>query len=124
MGVVVAGDSVAHHRALLYALLVIPITGISSILAVLIAYASEVYPTKVRSRATGAAAAASKAGGVLVIAIVAASIAIPSISTTALLGAIPMGLAALAVAVFGVETRRRRLEEITAEELAPEVAVG
>ena len=124
IGFVVAGDSVAHHRTLLYALLVIPITGISSILAVLIAYASEVYPTKVRSRATGAAAAASKAGGVLVIAIVAASIAIPSISTTALLGAIPMGLAALAVAVFGVETRRRRLEEITAEELAPEAAVG
>ncbi|MFL5913982.1 MAG: MFS transporter [Gaiellaceae bacterium] len=122
LGFVVAGDSVAHHRALLYALLVIPITGISSILAVLIAYASEVYPTKVRSRATGAAAAASKAGGVLVIAIVAASIAIPSISTTALLGAIPMGLAALAVAVFGVETRRRRLEEITAEELSPEAA--
>jgi MFS transporter, putative metabolite:H+ symporter len=61
---------------------------------------------------------------VLVIAIVAAAIAIPSISTTALLGAIPMGLAALAVAVFGVETRRRRLEEITAEELAPEVPVG
>src|SRR3954452_5207769 len=117
VGFVIAGDSVAHHRALLYALLVIPITGISSILAVLIAYSSEVYPTKVRSRATGTAAAASKAGGVLVIAIVAGSIAIPSISTTALIGAIPMALAALAVAVVGVETRRRRLEEITAEEL-------
>jgi putative MFS transporter len=125
MGFVVAGNSVAHHRGLLYALLVIPITGISSILAVLIAYSSEVYPTKVRSRATGLAAAASKAGGVLVIGIVVAAVALPSISATALIGAVPMALGALAVAVFGVETRRRRLEEITSEELgAPAAALA
>ena len=55
----------------------------------------------------------------LVIAIVVAAIAIPSIATTALIGAVPMGIAAILVAVFGVETRRRRLEEITAEELGP-----
>jgi putative MFS transporter len=125
LGFVVAGDSVAHHRALLYALLVIPITGISSILAVLISYSSEVYPTKVRSRATGVAAAASKAGGVLVIAIVVAAVTIPSIATTALIGAVPMALAAVAVWFVGVETHRRRLEEISAEELgAAELAMA
>lgn len=40
----------------------------------------------------------------------------PTITGTALMGAIPMALAALAALVFGVETRRRRLEEITARE--------
>lgn len=124
LGFVAAGDEVAGNRTLLYALLVVPIWGISSVIAVLAAYSSEVYPTRVRSRGTGLAAGASKAGGVLVIALVAAAVAAPSIAATALLGAIPMALAALAVAVFGVETRRRRLEEITAEELRADAALA
>ena len=115
-----AGDGVAGHRALLYALLVIPITGISSILAVLIAYASEAYPTRIRSRGTGLVAAASKAGGLLITALVVAAVATPSIVTTSLIGALPMLLAAIAIAFVGVETRKRRLEEITAEELEVE----
>jgi putative MFS transporter len=118
VGFAVVGDAVATNRALLYALLVVPIWGISSIVAVLAAYSSEVYPTRIRSRGTGLAAGASKAGGVVVIAVVVAAVAPPSISGTALLGAIPMALAAFAVLLFGVETRKRRLEEITAEELA------
>jgi len=36
----------------------------------------------------------------------------------ALIGAIPMSLAVILVLMFGVETRKRRLEEITADELA------
>lgn len=117
LGFVIAGDGVAEHRTLLYVLLIVPITGISSILAVLIAYGSEVYPTKVRSRATGLAAGASKAGGVAIIALVVAAVAPPSIAWTAAIGAVPMALAALAVVAFGVETRRRGLEDITAAEL-------
>jgi hypothetical protein len=35
----------------------------------------------------------------------------------ALIGAVPLAIAVLLVAIFGVETRQRRLEEITAEEL-------
>jgi putative MFS transporter len=120
-GFVIAGDDVAHHKTLLYALLVVPIAGISSVLAAVTAYSSEVFPTKLRSRGTGVAAGASKAGGVLVIAFVVAAATPPSIAATALIGAIPMAVAALAIAAFGVETRRRRLEDITAEELgAPE----
>jgi len=111
-----AGNEVAHDRTLLYSLLVVPIWGISSVLAVLAAYSAEVYPTRVRSRGTGLAAGSSKAAGVLVIAIVAATVATPTIAATALIGAIPMALAALAVLYFGVETRKRRLEEITAEQ--------
>jgi len=34
------------------------------------------------------------------------------------MGAIPMALAVVLVLIFGVETQKRRLEEITADELA------
>lgn len=122
-GFVVVGDGVAANRALLQALLVVPIWGVSSIVAVLFAYSSEVFPTRVRARGTGLAAGASKAGGVVVIALAAAAVAPPSIAATALMGAVPMALAVVAVQVYGVETRRRRLEEITAEELAAQPAV-
>ena len=116
-GFVFAGNAVVSNRALLYLLLVIPIWGISSVVAVLSAYAAEIYPTRIRSRGSGFAAGASKAGGVAIIALVAFGVAAPSISTVALIGAIPMALAVVLVAMFGVETRQRRLEEITAEEL-------
>ncbi|MGI8808849.1 MAG: MFS transporter [Acidimicrobiales bacterium] len=123
-GFVVLGDRVADNRTRLDLLLILPITGISSILAVLVAYASETFPTRIRSRATGLAAGASKLGGVVIIALVVAGAAAPSISTTALLGAIPLVLGAVAMGVYGVETRRRQLEEITAEELSLSRASG
>jgi len=116
-GFVFAGNSVVQNRSLLYVLLVIPIWGINSVVAVLSVYAAEIYPTRVRSRGSGFAAGASKAGGVAIIALVAFGIAAPSIATVALIGAIPMALAVLLVSLRGVETRQRRLEEITAEEL-------
>ena len=50
-----------------------------------------------------------------------AKIATPSISVTALYGVIPISLAFLTVLVFGVETRKKQLERITAEELEVEV---
>jgi putative MFS transporter len=116
-GFAIAGDEVAHDRTLLYALLVVPIWGISSVTAVVAAYSSEVYPTRVRSRGTGLAAGASKAGGVLIIGLVVAGVAAPTITGTALIGAIPMTFAALGALWFGIETRKRRLEQITAHEL-------
>ena len=106
-----------HATTMLYVLLIVPIWGISSLTAVMIAYASEVYPTRVRSRGTGLAAGATKLGGVMILALVAAAIAAPSISRTALYGAIPLTLAIVALIVFGVETKKKQLERITAEEL-------
>lgn len=117
LGFVLLGDRVADNRARLDLLLILPITGISSILAVLVAYASETFPTRIRSRGTGLAAGMTKLGGLAVIALVVAGATTPSIATTALIGAVPLALGAMAMAVFGVETRRRRLEDITAEEL-------
>lgn len=114
-GLAVAGDGLASNRALLYGLLIVPITGISSVQAILVAYASEVFPTRVRARATGLGAGASKIGGVLIITLVVLAVAPPSLIATALIGAVPMAIGAIAVIAFGVETRGRTLEEITSE---------
>ena len=57
-------------------------------------------------------------GGVLIIALVVLGVATPSIATTTLIGAVPMALAAIAMVLFGVETRNRGLEEIAREEFA------
>lgn len=67
---------------------------------------------------TAASPGASKLGGVAIIALVVSAVPAPSISATALIGAVPLVLGAAAMALFGVETRKRRLEEITAEELS------
>ena len=117
VGFVSAGDAVAANSTLLYTLLIMPIWGISSVVAVLSAYSAEIFPTRLRSRGSGLAAGFSKAGGVLIIALVAVAVAPPSIAGTALIGAVPMGCAAIAVALFGAETHKRPLEEITAEQL-------
>lgn len=116
-GFVLGGDQLARNSTALHALLVVPIWGISSVVAVLAAYSSEIYPTRVRSHGTGLAAGASKAGGVLVVAVVVAAVATPSIAATATAGAVPLAAAAVGLVMFGVETRRRGLEEITAEQL-------
>jgi putative MFS transporter len=115
-GFALAGDAVVANQLLLYVLLVIPIWGINTVTAVLSVYSSEIYPTRIRSHGGGLAAGASKAGGVMIIALVVFGVATPSLTSTALIGAIPMALAALGMLCFGVETRNRRLEEITAEE--------
>jgi thioredoxin reductase/MFS family permease len=115
---VALGRRVGDHPYVLQALIVLLLVGTNSILAVLTPYSSEVYPTRVRARGTGLAGACARAGGLLGVSVVVIGLAPPSLSGAAALGAIPTALAALAVARYGVETRRRRLEEITATELA------
>jgi len=118
LGFVFTGKSVTDNSTLLHVLLIVPIWGISSLTAVTAAYASEIYPTRIRARGTGLAAAGTKLGGVLILAAVAAALATPSITATALLGAVPLVIAIALIVVFGVETRNKALEQITAEELA------
>ncbi|GGV09004.1 MFS transporter [Streptomyces spectabilis] len=121
-GFVVAGDSVAQHHLALSLMLIVPLSAISSVTAVVSAYAAEVYPTMLRSRGSGMAAGMTKLGGVLIIAVVVASTTIPSIAATALIGAVPLLLAAAMFLWFGPETKRRSVEEIADELLAPEAA--
>jgi putative MFS transporter len=115
MGFLIPGSTLAHHRLLLSLLLVVPLSGVSSVVAVVAGYAAEVYPTLVRSRGTGLAAGMTKAGGVLILAVVVAAKTVPSIAVTAVIGAIPLLLAAVAFVWFGPETKQRPLEEITRE---------
>ncbi|MGI8775896.1 MAG: MFS transporter [Acidimicrobiales bacterium] len=117
IGFAVAGGRVAHNSTLLHLLLIVPIWGISSLTAVTAAYASEIYPTRIRARGTGLAAAGTKVGGVMILAAVAAAVAPPSILATSLLGVVPLVAAIALIVAFGVETRRKGLEQITAEEL-------
>jgi putative MFS transporter len=117
----VAGDSIAHDKALLYVFLVIPVWGISILNAILAAYTAEIYPTVVRARGSGLSAGAAKAGGVAILALVAAAAAAPSIRITASLALAPLALAVLAVAVFGPETRHKQLEQISAQESPAQV---
>ena len=118
LGFVFMGNSVILHPVLLYVLLIIPIWGVSSVIAVLSAYVVEIYPTTVRSRGSGLMAGISKFAGITVIALALVAVAPPSIAITALIGAVPLILAALAIVFFGIETRKRSLEEITEEQLS------
>jgi MFS transporter, putative metabolite:H+ symporter len=117
LGFVIEGNTLAHHKGLLSLLLVIPLSGVSSVVGVVAGYAAEVYPTRIRSRGTGLAAGMTKAGGVLILAVVVATKNIPSIAATAEIGAIPLFLAAVLFLWVGPETKQKRLEEITQEEL-------
>lgn len=62
---------------------------------------------RIRSRGSGLSAGVCKLGGVVVTIVLVVGATVPSINTTALLGAVPLLLAVLVVAAFGVETRRR-----------------
>lgn len=116
-GFVIAGNSLAHNHALLTALLVVPLSGTSVAAALITVHASEIYPTRIRSRGTGLAAGATKAGGVLIIALVVAAATTPSIALTALIGVIPLVIGIAAFGWAGYETRSRRLEDISRSRL-------
>jgi len=113
IGFVCFGNSVVHNHALLTVLLIIPLTGTALITALTVVYASEIYPTVVRSRGTGLIAAAGKAGGVAIIAMAVAAATTPSIVTTAIVGVVPFALGMLIFTRTSRETRSRRLEEIS-----------
>ncbi len=115
---VIEGNRLAHNHTALSLLLVIPLAGVGSTVAVIAGYAAEVYPTRIRSRGTGLAAGMTKAGGVIILAVVVASKTVPSIAATAVIGAIPLLIAAVCFIWIGPETARRGLESITRELVA------
>lgn len=114
----VFGDSLVHQRGLLLVVLVIPLAGISSIVAVVAAYGTEIYPTRVRSRGAGLITGMTKAGGVLILAVVLGVTATPSLALTAVVGAVPLLVAVLVFAWTASDTHQRRLEEIVEAELS------
>lgn len=115
VGFAVLGDDVVAHETVLRVLLIFPTVGVSSVLAVTLAYATEIYPTSIRSRGVGLASAASKAGGLLVIGLVAAAVTAPSIRITAVIAAVPLAAASVSAVLTATETRRRTLEQLAEE---------
>ncbi|MFF4214493.1 MFS transporter [Streptomyces sp. NPDC001796] len=111
------GDQLVHTRFLLPLLLMLPTAGIGSLAATAVAYAAELYPTRIRTRGTGLAAAMTKAGGVMILAVVVGIKSVPSIGTTAVIGVVPLLVAVLALFWVGPETKDRRLEAIAEEGL-------
>jgi putative MFS transporter len=113
----VFGDSVVHNQVLLSFLLVIPLSGISSVAAVVTAYGAEIYPTRIRSRGAGLITGLTKAGGVVILAVVLVVTASPSLAVTALTGAIPLLVAILLFIRNAPDTHQRTLEDITSAEI-------
>lgn len=122
LGFVFFEGTVTQNTLLIYGLIVLIIMGVSTATTDLMpTYAAEVYPTSLRGRGSGFIAGASKVGGVLGIGLVVAGITPPTFTGAALLGAIPLLLALVVLAIRGIETRRRRLEEITAEQVGADL---
>jgi putative MFS transporter len=118
------GDSVVHDKVLLSVLLVIPLSGISSVAAVVTAYGAEIYPTRIRSRGAGLITGLTKAGGVLILLVVLVVTASPSLAVTALTGALPLLVAILLFVRNAPDTHQRTLEDITSTELTEQRAAA
>jgi putative MFS transporter len=87
------------------------IVGSNGLLAILLPYASESYPLKVRGRATGWVAACTKAGGVLAQTLSITAL-VPPLGVAALMIMAPIAIAFGLIVRFGTETRGLDLREL------------
>jgi len=90
------------------------IIGTNAMIAMLLPYAAESFPLRIRGRTTGTVAACTKAGGMFaqLLAILAF---VPPLSTVAIAIMVPTVAALILVAWFGKETRGRDLRELDPE---------
>jgi MFS transporter, putative metabolite:H+ symporter len=103
-----AGSAGLSHPLLPLALVIL---GSCGLISMLLPYAAENYPLRIRGRATGWVAACSKLGG-LIAQTLSVLGAVPSLAVTILAITIPALLSAVLIAFFGHETRGRDLHEI------------
>lgn len=87
------------------------IVGSNGVIAMLLPYAAESFPLRIRARATGWIAACSKLGGVFAQALSIFAI-IPTLAASAVLIAVPTLFSLLLLAWFGRETRGRDLRDL------------
>lgn len=113
----VAGERLASGGpAVIVPLVAVLMLSSTAVISMLSPYAAEVYPTELRGRGSGLAAASSKIGGVVGPPVIGALLAASSsILIPALITAVPIALAALALVFLGEETHERRLEHISGE---------
>jgi MFS transporter, putative metabolite:H+ symporter len=87
------------------------IIGSSGVISMLLPYAAENYPIRVRGRATGWVAGWSKVGGVIAQVLSVMGL-VPALGAAAAFVAVPAALSLLLVGWFGRETRGRDLREL------------
>ena len=87
------------------------IVGINGIIAMLLPYAAESYPLRIRGRATGWVAACTKAGGLAAQALGLVGL-FPGLAWGAALTLVPVILALVLVLLYCTETRGRDLREM------------
>jgi putative MFS transporter len=87
------------------------IVGTSAVISILLPYAAESYPVRVRGRSIGWVAGFSKAGGLVAQGLGALAL-VPALGLAAGLVAIPSVLSMLLIALLGRDTRGRDLREL------------
>jgi MFS transporter, putative metabolite:H+ symporter len=107
----VLGAGAVQKGSLLVALVVTLLVCSSGMTAMLSPYSAEVYPTRLRATGSGLAAGSGKFGGILGQGATVAHLA-PGLALSSLIVAAPVVLSILVLAVVGIETRGRRLEDI------------
>jgi putative MFS transporter len=103
-----AGVAALSNPIIAIALLIVGATGVISIL---LPYAAENYPLRIRGRATGWIAGCSKLGG-LICQLLSVLALVPALWLAALIIALPAVLAMILIRIFGQETRGRDLREL------------
>lgn len=112
-----------ERTALLMPLMVLLLVGSGGIISMLSPYTAEVYPTRLRGTGSGFSAGCSKIGGILAPPLVALTLLhFPGFAVIGVVAAAPVLLSTLMLAVGGVETRDRPLEEMS-DAAAPEPGV-
>jgi putative MFS transporter len=99
---------------LLVLILTVLLASCGGMIAMLSPYTTEIYPTPLRATGSGLAAAATKAAGMLGPLLVVA----PSSGVLAIIGAVPVAIAAIFLSRTGLETAGRPLVEIHATQPA------
>ncbi|MGH8296728.1 MAG: MFS transporter, partial [Steroidobacteraceae bacterium] len=84
------------------------LVGSTGVISILLPYAAESYPVRIRGRATGWVAGVSKSGGFVCQGLGSLAL-VPAIGTTALATAVPVVLGLALLALYGHETRGRDL---------------
>jgi putative MFS transporter len=87
------------------------IVGSSAMVSILLPYAAENYPVRVRGRATGWVAGWSKIGGLIAQALGALAL-VPALGVAAAIISVPAALSLTLIWIFGRETRGRDLREL------------
>jgi putative MFS transporter len=91
------------------------IVGSSAMISILLPYATENYPIRVRGRATGWVAGWSKIGGLIAQGLSALAL-VPALGIAAAVISIPAALSLALIWIFGRETQGRDLRELETDE--------